>query len=92
MTPLVALHIVLSLFNVAFWVVLGKWGVIEWMQFRCPEWLWPTKCQFCFFYRLAMLEVLAVQFIAGVRPESLVIVILYPAAMAIISLKFLPSA
>lgn len=45
-----------SLLNVAIYIILKKWGILEWLQFRVNQWFIPSECCFCLFSRLAWIE------------------------------------
>lgn len=82
----------LALLNVALFICLKTWGVINWLQYRVPEWLWPSRCLFCFMYRVALVEVLVGVWLHRVPLyEAFDTVILAPLVMAVISLKFTPA-
>lgn len=58
MQTLLIWQLILAAFNTGLFLACEKLKIIRWLQFRVPEWVWPSRCFFCFVYRLAFIEML----------------------------------
>ncbi len=87
---LIDFFFVVSLASVAIWIVLHKWGFLDWYQFKRRKWM-PIDCNFCFFFWLAFLQ-FQIYNIAnnGAFLFNLNSLLIYPACASVLSLTFKP--
>lgn len=81
--------LLLSAINTAIYIILDKWGVVAWLQYRVNKYFVPAHCQFCFFHRLALIELLFRYLMAENWHDWPQALIFYPLACAVFSLALL---
>jgi hypothetical protein len=81
-----------SLINVAFHILANKWGVVNWYQLNRRRWM-PDRCNFCFFFWLALIEWLSIEIVPanGFRLlDSIITPFFFALITAALSLHFKP--
>lgn len=85
----IKLILIVGLVNPGLYILSEKWGILTWLQLRVKQWAWPSHCQFCMMWRLAIIETAIWHFVvAGVSWQSLAIAPISLAA-AVLSLTCL---